>query len=216
MFISIIAVGLRFWSRALGSSDRGAKYWWDDWTALLSLVSRAWGTVLGRTDFLYKALQIASHSMLIYMITLGLGRPGSSIPIDHTLMQLRVLFGLYFIYDTSITLPKISVLLFYARVLGTRVNLFKYALWFTHCLVIGCFAAMGFVTIFLCNPVEKQWQPSIPGRCHSIIDSWLSSAILSVVIDLILLLLPLPMLWRLQMKRSRRILIMAVFACGYW
>ena len=39
MLISILAVGLRFWSRALGSSDRGMRYWWDDWTALANLVS---------------------------------------------------------------------------------------------------------------------------------------------------------------------------------
>ena len=160
-------------------------------------------------------LLLISHALLDRMIALGFGRHESSIPIGYELEQLRVLFGLYIFYNLCITLPKISVLLFYARALGTRVKLFKYALWFTHFLVIGCFIAMGFFTIFLCNPVEKQWQPSIPGRCHSITDLWLSSTISSVVIDLILLLLPLPMLWRLQMKRPKRILIMAVFAFGY-
>lgn len=53
IFIAIIAVGLRFWSRALGSSDRGAKYWWDDWTALLSLVCRDWGIVGTPAELLY-------------------------------------------------------------------------------------------------------------------------------------------------------------------
>ena len=150
------------------------------------------------------------------MITLGFGRRGSSIPIGYELEQLKVLFGLYFIYHLSLTLPKISVLLFYARALGTKVKTFKYALWVTHCLVIGWFFAMGFFTIFLCDPVEKQWRPSLPGGCHSITELWLACTISSVVIDLILLLLPLPILWQLQMKRSRKMLLMAVFACGYW
>ena len=52
LVISISAVGLRFWSRALGSSDRGAKYWWDDWTALASLVRRACCSTCGLADLL--------------------------------------------------------------------------------------------------------------------------------------------------------------------
>lgn len=150
------------------------------------------------------------------MITLGFGRRGSSMPKSLDLKQLRILFGLHFTYNLSLTLPKTSVLLFYARVLGTRIKLFKYALWCTHSLVIGWFIAMGLLNTLICDPIEKQWRPSVPGHCHSITVLWLSSSMSSVVIDLILLLLPLPMLWRLQMKRSRRILIMAVFACGYW
>lgn len=39
MIIPVIAIGLRFWSRAISSSERGPRYWWDDWTALSSLVS---------------------------------------------------------------------------------------------------------------------------------------------------------------------------------
>ena len=216
MFISIIAVGLRFWSRALGSSDRGAKYWWDDWTALLSLVSRASGTACTLAEVSYQAVQIIMISMLIYMITLGFGRRGSSIPMGLELKQMRILWGAHFTYNLTLIFAKTSVLLFYARVLGTRIKLFKYALWFTHFLVIGWFIAMGLLNTFLCNPIEKQWRPSVPGHCHAITVLWLSSTISDVVIDFILLLLPLPMLWRLQMKCSRKILIMAVFACGYW
>ena len=165
---------------------------------------------------MFEAFQIATLSLLVYMITLGFGRRGSSNTMGHDLKQLRVLFGMHFSYNFSVTLPKTSVLLFYARVLGTRVKNFKHALWFTHFLVIGWFIAMGLLNTLLCDPIEKAWRPSIPGHCHSITVLWLSSSISSVVIDLILLLLPLPILWRLQMKRCRRILIMAVFACGYW
>jgi hypothetical protein len=41
--VAFIAVGLRFYSRGLGDRRR-ARFWWDDWVALASVVSRdIWG-----------------------------------------------------------------------------------------------------------------------------------------------------------------------------
>lgn len=40
-----IAISLRFWSRAIGSGPRAStrhvhRFWWDDWLALLAMVSQ--------------------------------------------------------------------------------------------------------------------------------------------------------------------------------
>ena len=150
------------------------------------------------------------------MVTLGLGEHVTNIPPSKQIEQLNALYACYVIYDMSISLPKMSALLFYARIFGTQAKLFKHALWITHFLVVGWFISAVLIGVLLCNPVEKQCKPTIPGHCHPNTVLWLTSAIPSVIIDLILLLLPLPLLWRLQMKKSHRILIMTVFACGYW
>lgn len=149
------------------------------------------------------------------MITLGLGKHVIDISPGNLVKQLKALYVCYIIYDTSISLPKFSVLLFYARIFGTQKKPFKYLLWFTHFLVFSWLVSVALLGVLLCSPIEKQWKPSTPGHCHPNTVLWLSSAIPSVGIDLILLLLPLPMLWRLQMAKSRKILIMTVFACGY-
>ena len=163
-----------------------------------------------------KPFILTTHSLVIRMISLGLGKHIQGIPPSNEIKQLKALYACEMIYDISISLPKISVLLFYARVFTTQERVFRYALWFTHFLVIGWLLSIVLFTSLLCDPVEKQWKPTIPGYCHPNTEAWLASAIPSVVIDLILLLLPLPMLWRLQMKKSRKFLIMAVFICGYW
>ena len=150
------------------------------------------------------------------MITRGLGKHVNTISPDDEVEQLKALFVCYNIYDISISLPKISALLFYARVFGTQNKLFKYALLVTHSLVVGWLISTVMVGVWLCDPVKKQWKPTTPGHCHPNAVLWLASAIPSVIIDLILLLLPLPMLWQLQMRKSRKILIMTVFVCGYW
>lgn len=150
------------------------------------------------------------------MTTLGLGKHVNNLSPNDEIEQLKALYACYIIYDISISLPKMSALLFYARVFGTQEKLFKHALSVTHLLVGGWLVSVAVLGVLLCDPVEKQWKPTTPGHCHPNTVLWLASAIPSVVIDLILLLLPLPMLWRLQMKKFRRILIMTVFACGYW
>ena len=150
------------------------------------------------------------------MTTRGLGQHITSLHPSDAVEQLKALYACYIIYDISITLPKISALLFYARVFGTQQKLFRYALYVTHGLAVAWLITVSLIGVFLCDPVKKQWEPTTKGHCHPNTLLWLTSAIPSVVIDLILLLLPLPMLWRLQMKTSRRLLVMTVFGCGYW
>ncbi len=55
----------------------------------------------------------------------------------------------------------------------------------------------------------------IDGHCSNEDTLWLGSVIPSVIIDLIILIMPLPMIWKLQMKLTKKILIMGVFMCGY-
>ena len=93
---------------------------------------------------------------------------------------------------------------------------FKYALWFSHFLVVGWLIATLLLNLLSCKPIEKHWEPLTPGYCFANAKLWPEIAILSVVIDLVLLFLPIPMLWRLQMKISRKATIVGVFACGFW
>ncbi|KAL6717590.1 hypothetical protein ACLMJK_005505 [Lecanora helva] len=199
ILVALIALVLRFWSRALSPpKERGPRYWWDDWVALLTL------------PFI-----IISHVLVIYMTSRGLGHHIYDLEPQNAVDQLKALYACYIIYDISITLPKISALLFYARVFGTQNKLFNYACWVTHGLAVAWLLAISMIGVFLCDPIKKQWEPTTPGHCHPNTLLWITSAVPSVVIDLILLLLPLPMLWKLQMRTSRKTMIMTVFACGY-
>ena len=214
--ISVIALGLRFWSRALLQPERGPRLWWDDWTALSSLVIPK---SPAHSIYLLKSVQpfiLGLNSLVLYATSLGFPKPAMELTSSNRAKLLQVEFAFYFLYDTSISLPKTSVLFFYSRVFETQQTRFRYALWFSHFLVVSWLIAIPLSTVFVCDPVEKQWKPATPGHCHSNNVWRRESSIPSVVIDLILLLLPMPMLWRLQMTRIRRIMIVSVFACGYW
>ncbi|MCJ1259014.1 hypothetical protein MMC24_006848, partial [Lignoscripta atroalba] len=72
-----------------------------------------------------------------------------------------------------------------------------------------------FVEIFQCSPRKKLWDPKIPGHCindnHGI---QVYSGSLNVLSDFSILVLPLPLIWRLQMPFLRKLRVTAVFSVG--
>lgn len=124
----------------------------------------------------------------------------------------------YFIYDAGLFLTKLSVQLFLRRVFpknnsGTWFNL---GLWVAHSINLAWLIGIVFGTVFLCDPINKSWNPSMPGQCGSTSSLYIGSAVPSVTIDLIVLILPLPKLWSLHIDRSRKIGLIIVFTFGYW
>ena len=70
--------------------------------------------------------------------------------------------------------------------------------------------------IVQCSPVRKAWIPSTPGHCHTIERFDLGILLASVVGDLIIMLLPIPMIWNLHTGRARKVRLTGLFFCGYW
>lgn len=68
--------------------------------------------------------------------------------------------------------------------------------------------------LFGCTPPTKFWNPDIPGHCINIKTSDIIYAIMSVSADLFLAILPLPMIWRLQLSRKEKIGLSLVLGTG--
>lgn len=144
----------------------------------------------------------------------GTGRHVDQIPPpDQGLKTLKILFASYLTYDTGLTLAKSSALFFYRRIFEDQSRWFSRTLWGLHTIVWAWWIACC-IAIFVCIPVQQKLS-AIPKKCGSTGNLWIGSATPSVVIDLIILLLPMPMLRKLQMKASRKLLLSGTFACGY-
>lgn len=72
-----------------------------------------------------------------------------------------------------------------------------------------------FTNIFQCSPVRKAWDPLIAGHCVSTYKFYLAVAVIITLLDIMILLLPLPMLWNLQLKPFQKVLMVGLFVCGY-
>ena len=69
-------------------------------------------------------------------------------------------------------------------------------------------------TFLLCRPFAKIWDGLLPGTCASGKAIFLASGIINIVIDLIMIILPMPLVWQLQMSQQRKFALSAVFALG--
>ncbi|EED11956.1 conserved hypothetical protein [Talaromyces stipitatus ATCC 10500] len=135
-----------------------------------------------------------------------------------TLIILKLIYTIYFVYDAAICIARASALLFYNRVFTRRANTaaFNAILWALHALNITWFIGIVFGTIFLCKPINKNWDPALPGTCGPTRALWIGSAVPSVSIDLIILILPLPKIWHLrETSFKRKVGLIVVFILGY-
>ena len=118
-------------------------------------------------------------------------------------------------YNTGLTVIKMSVLLSYVRIFRI-VLVYRVVFWIVAFLIIGWGIAINTMAIFQCTPIHKAWDLTIPGHCLNLSKTYLGTAITNIVIDFILLVLPIPMLWKLHIQTSSKIALIVVFSAGYW
>ena len=72
-----------------------------------------------------------------------------------------------------------------------------------------------FVVIFQCLPIHGFWQPqTIPHHCIDQVDYYIAHGSLNLVLDLSVVLMPLPMLLRLQLPRHQKFGLVILFLLG--
>lgn len=70
------------------------------------------------------------------------------------------------------------------------------------------------MAFFQCTPVERFWNFEIPGHCMKIPAFFLAETAFNLATNVVILLLPMPMVWHLQMALRRRLLVIGIFATG--
>lgn len=119
------------------------------------------------------------------------------------------------IYGASIALSKCAILLLYVRVFTTC----KKAFTITACLVGFVIVATGiantFIAIFQCSPESFVWDKSIKGGvCINEVAWTRYMAIPNVVTGAVMLVMPMPIVWRLNVDVSAKIALTATFLHG--
>ena len=116
-------------------------------------------------------------------------------------------------YKAAINLVKCCILLLYLRLFQV-VSWFRLSCWALLAIVATyCFSSI-VVTIFQCNPVIRAFDKDTPGQCIDTAKFWFANAGFSIATDIIILLLPLPLVWRLEIPRTQKVALVAVFAVG--
>ncbi|GKT41711.1 satratoxin biosynthesis SC1 cluster protein 4 [Colletotrichum spaethianum] len=106
-----------------------------------------------------------------------------------------------------------SFLLQYYRVLCTK---FMRKLYIAAMVFIGSWGFSVLVMSFVfCVPLEGFWDHRVPAKCFGQQVLFYVFGACSIVTDIIILLLPLPALFKLQIPRSQKLYLLAIFSLGF-
>lgn len=120
----------------------------------------------------------------------------------------------------------------YLRILSHGQRLYRIIVWAVMITCIAGHVACTLVLIFQCSPVsisqkwssmhlilttfkvQKSWIPATAGSCLANVPTFTGLAVVTIVYDIIIFLLPIPLLWTLQIRKRRKIALMGVFLLG--
>ncbi|OQE32064.1 hypothetical protein PENSTE_c001G01174 [Penicillium steckii] len=189
--IAFIIVGMRLFAR-LGLMKITGR---EDWSVLIALVFSIVYLALVAAQYHYK---MGTHSSLLSPEVLQ--------------KQLKCLWAAIPMYNASLAFTKFSILFQYIRIFPARS--FR----------LGCYVVMAIVATYSswaivsgyvnCVPVAKFWNHDLPGHCLSFEAVWFFNASMNIATDVTLLVLPMPLLFNLQLPRTQKIALIGVFAIG--
>ncbi|KAJ5633695.1 hypothetical protein N7528_001537 [Penicillium herquei] len=172
---------------------------------------------LGYDDYIIVAAQLlawADMAFSIQTVRYGAGQHLMDLisnPAEMVLMY-KWLVTAQMIYFTTLWVCRVSGLAFYSRLnpmpqfqLWMRLSFgFVTAVWITQSLIIG----------LQCIPLQALWDSSIKGKCMTSTDVFISTSVLTIVCDSLILLLPLNIVNKLQVNTARKISLLFVFCFG--
>lgn len=115
-------------------------------------------------------------------------------------------------YACTITLTKLSVLFLYRRLFPSRQ--LKIISIMIAVLVLGYSLALVIVALVQCIPLSKTWNPIEHGICIDTKPAYTTTAVMNVLTDIFILSLPVKIVWRLQMKTTRKVQVIGLFLLG--
>ena len=176
----------------------GSSFKADDWMILAS-----WALAMAFTILL---------AMLSYS---GLGRNVWTLTPHDITKTLQLFTALEKVYIPCIWFTKISILLLYLRLFPDpklRRNI-KIGLGLCSVTVFALFWAC----VFKCWPISfawNYWDGEHKGKCTSEAAQGWANSFLNMFADIVVLLLPLPTIWKLNLSTEKRMAIMAMFSVG--
>jgi len=192
MCLSAAGVVLRFVSRRVG----GQAIKIDDYLIVGGLLF-SWGVSI--TQF--------------FGVKYGLGR---HITLESSPAEIRsFLIALYvnqIIYILAVALIKFSILTFIRRAFNVAST--KLPAYVIGTVIMSWFIALELVGIFSCHPIHGFWDKTIPATCVDTSKFFFGVGIPNIITDVMLIIYPIPFVWRLQMPTSQKIALSGVFTLG--
>lgn len=218
--LAFTTVLLRFLSRRANHSIG-----WDDWTALVALVlstglyiSGICFCTVGYAGFHMDVLRPDQLERFLLVCSAEREREredqrkkqyrrNQTLIHDSQIVYIDNIF-----YALTLSTIKFSILLMYRRIFRSKT--FRHVTLAVGLLVLGWMIGVVFAQIFTCTPVKGAWDPAVAQHCIGTTKFYYGNAIANLLTDVVILCLPLPLVWRLNITTHRKLAISGIFLLG--
>ncbi|CAG9989602.1 unnamed protein product [Clonostachys byssicola] len=193
--LATLAVPAKLWCRTRvgGWSNIGM----DDWLSIATLFWMNvffWITMIGLRPYLGR-------------------NAGEDVPMDEVELFSKCLFAAALTYCVAIAFIKFTILAFYWKLFSVTARIpimvifASVAAWLITFLCLGAFG---------CQPIKAQWDfvAMATAKCLPQKSIYLGGSLPNVIIDFVLVLMPIPYVWGLNVPLGQRLILAGMFLLG--
>ncbi|CAG8150323.1 unnamed protein product [Penicillium salamii] len=192
--IALLAVCLRLGIRM----NRKRTLWVDDYAALISVL----------LTWAYAGISIAQTRW-------GLGLKMDHFPRENVVAFSKVQWMGGPVYTLNLLAFKVSLLASYHRI-GGFVALYRTIIVIAIALCVVTQLIYTFIICLACQPIARQWDMSVKGKCIDTVSFYYAIAGTNLAFDIAIFVLPMPVLWKLQLRQKEKIVLTGLFALGFF
>lgn len=141
-----------------------------------------------------------------------MGTHAYELELDRILDYSRDFYPMPIIYPLCCMFAKLSLVVFYGRL--SNALAYRLATWAGAFFIFASMVGLAIATAAPCQPLERAWNPLVEGSCISRPAAYESTAIMGLLSDIYLIVLPVPIVVRLQIPWQQKIGLLLIFGIG--
>ncbi|CZT22918.1 uncharacterized protein RCC_08625 [Ramularia collo-cygni] len=150
---------------------------------------------------------------MLFQVKYGMGRRQASLSQDESISMLKAFYVSIWTYNLSLCCTKVAILLQYLRVFSPMKTFRMCCFILLTVVVIYAIYAAG-TAIFACSPIAFFWDHRLEGKCLPRFPIWFANAAINIVTDIVIVVLPIPVMSDLELPTRTKRALMTVFLLG--
>ncbi|KAI2898736.1 hypothetical protein CBS63078_7485 [Aspergillus niger] len=174
------------------------KFWWDDVCLILAWI-----------------LSIGTQSVILYGYSYG----GYGVHLEYLTpavldIYVKTILSAAIIYVPTLAAAKFALLMLYYRLLH-MIRIWRNIIFLVTFFIAGYTIALTLGLIFPCQPIAKNWDLTITtGHCVNRVGFYLATAITNTVSDVLLIIIPIPVVAKLKLPLVQKLGVGCMFGIG--
>ncbi|KAF7552844.1 hypothetical protein G7Z17_g4018 [Cylindrodendrum hubeiense] len=191
--VTFLIFSMRMYTRAVLLRNFGI----DDWCSVLAFL-----------------LTLASGLVVTLNTRNGLGAHQSTLSDEEFMEYMKTFYITIVFYNLALAAIKMTFLFQYYRAM--TVHRLKKA-YIAALVIVGAWSlSQILLNALACRPVSAFWDKEAGGSCIPSNPSWYINAAGNIATDILILLLPLPIIRKLQLGRRQKYVLTSIFCLGFF